>query len=290
MNVVVIGGTRFIGAHVVRQLVDHGHSVTVYHRGQHEADLPPNVRHVRRAEAAMPVRSYPDELLTPRPDVVIHMMAMGEADALAAVQFFRGHTARMLWISSGDVYRAYGRFTGSEPGPLETGLLSEVSPLRTMLYPYRDPAKPPHDVANIYEKILVERAALGDPDLPGTVLRLPKVYGPGYNADLATVYGFRNHPQWRWTHGYVENVAVAIVLAALHPAAAGRIYNVGEKHTPTVAERLARLPESSVPINSDTSFNFEQDIAYDTTRIRRELGYGELADEEEAMRRTVLSK
>jgi nucleoside-diphosphate-sugar epimerase len=288
MNVVVIGGTRFIGAHLVRQLVDHGHSVTVYHRGEHEAELPSSVRHVRRAEAAMPVRSFPDELLTPRPDVVIHMMAMGEADAVAAVKFFRGHTARMVWISSGDVYLAYGRFTGSEPGPVEAGLLNEESPLRTVLYPYRDPTKPPTDIANVYEKILVERVALRERDLPGTVSRLPKVYGSGDKGDLATVYGFRNHPQWRWTHGYVENVAAAIVLAALHPAAVGRIYNVGEEHTPTMAERLARLPESSVPINTDPKFNFEQDIAYDTTRIRKELGYREIVDEEEAMRATAI--
>jgi nucleoside-diphosphate-sugar epimerase len=159
-----------------------------------------------------------------------------------------------------------------------------------VLYPYRDPTKPPSDIANVYDKILVERVALCERDLPGTVLRLPKVYGPGDNADLATVYGFRNHPQWRWTHGYVENVAAAIVLAALHPAAAGRMYNVGEEHTPTMAERSARLPESSVPINTDPKFNFDQDIAYDTARIRRELGYDELVDEEAAMRRTVLSK
>ena len=30
-----------------------------------------------------------------------------------------------------------------------------------------------------YDKIPVEREILGDPDLPGTVLRLPMVYGPG---------------------------------------------------------------------------------------------------------------
>lgn len=31
------------------------------------------------------------------------------------------------------------------------------------------------------------------------VLRLPKLYGPGENSDLVTVYGFRRQPQWRWT-------------------------------------------------------------------------------------------
>jgi len=303
MNIVIIGGTRFIGAHVVRQLSDAGHSITVYHRGQHESQLSPqraqnrrssgapapaNVRHVRRPEAAMPVRSFPPELLSPEPDIVVHMIAIGEADARAAVEFFRGRIGRMIWISSGDVYLAYGRFTGIEPGPVEPGLLRETSPLRSVLYPHADPAKPADDISNVYEKILVERIAFSEPQLPATVLRLPKVYGPGDNADLATVYAFRNHPQWRWTHGYVENVAAAIALAALSPTAAGRTYNVGEEYTPTIAERLAKLPESPVPTSMETKFNFEQDIAYDITRIRTELGYTELVSEEEAIKATRL--
>jgi nucleoside-diphosphate-sugar epimerase len=286
MNILVIGGTRFIGAHVVRQLAEQGHAVTVYHRGEHESDLPASVRHMRRPQAAMPVLSFPAELLTPQPDVVIHMIAMGEADAQAALEFFRGTIGRMVWISSGDVYRAYGRFTGIEPGAIETGLLQEESPLRTALYPYRDPAKPADDFVNFYEKTLMERVALSARDLPATILRLPKVYGPGDNADLATVYAFRHRPQWRWTHGYVENVAAAIVLAALH-SAAGRIYNVGEERTPTVSERLARLPASSIALNNDPKFNFAQDIAYNTSRIRQELGYRERVNEEAAMRMTA---
>lgn len=65
MNVVVIGGTRFVGAHVVRQLADAGHAVTVYHRGEHNAQLPDSVRQVWRVEAAMPVRGFAAELLIP---------------------------------------------------------------------------------------------------------------------------------------------------------------------------------------------------------------------------------
>jgi len=288
MNILVIGGTRFIGTYVVRQLVEAGHSVTVYHRGKHESGFPSNVRHVRRTEAAMPVCSFPAELLSPQPDVVVHMIAMGQSDGQAARDFFRGNTGRMIWISSGDVYLAYGRFTGIEPGPRLHGLLTEDSPLRTVLYPYGDTTKPADDIANIYDKVLVEREAATEPELPATILRLPKVYGREDNADLTTVYAFRNHPTWRWTHGYVENVAAAIVLAALHPAAKGQTYNVGEEYTPTVAERLAKLPPSSVLVNSDPKFNFDQNVAYDTTRIRAELGYREVVSEEEAMR-SVLS-
>ena len=286
-RILLIGGTKFIGPYVIRQLVDLGHSVTVYHRGQSETALPSCVRHVRDAAAAMPVREFPTELLDAPPEIVIHMIPMGEEDSQAALKAFRGCAKRIVWLSSGDVYRAYGRFTGLEPGPIDNSLLTEDSPLRSVLYPYRAKAQSPEDLSYHYEKILVERTALSDAALPGTVLRLPKVYGPGSNGDLATVYSFRRHPQWCWTHGYVENVAAAIVLAALHPSSAGKIYNVGEEYTPTIAERLTHLPPSSLPENTDGAFNFDQNVAYDTSRIRRELGYCEAVPEREGVRLTL---
>lgn len=289
MNVLIVGGTKFIGPQVVRMLVHMGHGVTVYHRGQTEAAFPKAVRHVHRPQAAMPVKKFPPELFDPVPDVVIHMIPMCRKDTLTAIEAFQGRTRRVVWLSSGDVYRAYGRFMRLEFGPVEEGLLTEDSPLRTILYSYRSRAKSIEDLEYCYEKILVEREASSAPALPGVILRLPKVYGPGGNADLATVYKFRHHPQWRWTHGYVENVATAIALAAVHPAAARRIYNVGEEHTPTVGERLAHLPPSSLAPDTNSSFRFDQNIAYDTSRIRNELGYKETVPYEEGLRRTLSS-
>lgn len=289
MKVLIIGGTGFIGPRVVRELVESGHAVTVFHRGISEAQLPAAVRHVHDDQASIPVRHFPPALLNDPPDVLLHMIAMGEEDTRAAVDAFAGRVQRAVWISSGDVYRAYGRFTGIEPGPLETGLLREDSPRRTKLYPYRSQAKSPDDLAYWYDKILMEDIALGSQALPGSVLRLPKVYGPGNNADLATVYRYRNHPQWRWTHGYVGDVAHVIVLAITRPGAA-RVYNVGEECTPTTAERLAKLPESSLQPAEDDHNNFEQDIAYDTSLIRRELGFSETQSWIEWMNATLLSQ
>jgi nucleoside-diphosphate-sugar epimerase len=287
VKVLVIGGTRFIGPYVVRDLHASGHDVFVFHRGEHDNALLPDVRHVRSPDAAMPVLRFPDVLFDLRPQVVIHMMAMGEADARAAVDAFAGRIERLVVPSSGDVYRAYGRFTGLEPGPIEPGLLTEDSPLRETLFPYRAQAQSPSDLTYFYDKILVERAVMARADLGACVLRLPKVYGPGDNADLATVFANREHPRWRWTHLHVENVAAAIGLAAMHPAAAGRVYNVGEARTPTIAERMARLPPSSVPVAAPGTHDFSQDIAYDTTRIRAELGYAEPVSEAEGLRRTL---
>ncbi len=242
--------------------------------------------HVHDSRAGIPVLYFPPELQAEPPDVVIHMIAMGKIDVQAIVQAFAGKSSRLVVASSGDVYRAYGRFTGLEPGPVESGLLTEDSPLRSVLYPYRSQSFPGKEWMREYEKILVERTILSGSELQGTVLRLPKVYGPGTNADLRTVYGSRNHPQWRWTHGYVENVAAAIVLRATHPAAGGRIYNVGEEYTPTVQEWLRELPPSPLP-TEESPFHYEYEIAYDTSRIWRELGYQEPVSYAEGLRRTL---
>jgi nucleoside-diphosphate-sugar epimerase len=243
---------------------------------------------VHSAAAERPVLAFPKEVLDPPPDVIIHMTLIGAQDARAVVDAFRGRARRLVAVSSGDVYRAYGRFTGLEPGPIEAGLLSEASPLRSVLFPYRSQAQSPDDWLYSYEKILVERAVLSDARLESAVLRLPKVYGPGGNATLATVYEASHRPHWRWTHGYVENVAAAIVAAALHPAAAGQVYNVGEANTPTVAERLRSLPASpAAPARMNG--NFVQDIAYDTGLIRRDLGYEEPIPYQEGLQRTLAS-
>jgi nucleoside-diphosphate-sugar epimerase len=195
MRILIIGGTRFIGPHVALQLVEAGHDVTVYHRGQTVPEsLPDSVNRILSPHAGIPVVIFPPEVLQIQPHVVIHMIPMGERDATAAIQAFRGFAHRLVALSSGDVYRAYGRFSGIEPGPIEESPLTEDSALRYVLHPYRSKASSPEALEHWYEKILVERVVLNDPQLPGVVLRLPKVYGPGDNADLATVHGFRNHP------------------------------------------------------------------------------------------------
>jgi nucleoside-diphosphate-sugar epimerase len=274
MRVLVIGGTRFIGPRVVRRLVKAGHEVGVFYRGAHEVALPTVVRRFRDPRAAIPVTQIPEQLRAYAPDIVVHMI---------------GVARRIVALSSGDVYRAYGIFKGCDEGPVEKELLTESSPLRAKLFPYRTQETPRDALEYSYDKILVERALAADAKLPATILRLPKVYGPEDNANLATVYAFRNHPDWRWTHGYVDNVAQAIVQAVENDRAIGQTYNVGEQITPTVAERLAYLPANlNVPI-SDLKANFAQDIGFDTSLIRAELNYREEMGERESMTRIAVA-
>ncbi|HEX4303883.1 MAG TPA: NAD-dependent epimerase/dehydratase family protein [Rhizomicrobium sp.] len=279
-RILIVGGTRFIGAHAARQLVETGAEVTVLHRGQSESPLPAAVRHIRDPRAAYPITEFPDAAVRQDWNVVIHMVMMGEADAQAAASAFEGRAGRLVMISSGDVYRAYGRLTGHEPGPPDPVPLTEDAPLRGVLYPYRAQAEEMGAYAHDYEKILAERVTR-EAALSSVILRLPKVYGSDDNGDLATIYAFASQPRWRWTHGHVENVACAIVLAATHPAAPGRTYNVGEAVTPSMGERLAHLPAK--PARRAPPFRYEQDMVIDTTRIRAELGFCEVLEESAAM-------
>lgn len=312
MRVLVIGGTNFIGPHVVAALYRLGSEITVYHRGVHEPQLPPGVRHVHSPLARLPFHHFPAELSRPRPDVVLHMFPVGEEDTRAATTRFMGEAGRIVALSSGDVYRAYGRLLGTEPGPPEPVPLHEGAALRDTLFPYRSAATDPTDWTYHYEKILAERAVLVNPSLPGTVLRLPAVYGPGdpYRrfrpyikrmADgRATIVLDAVHAEWRWSHGYVENVAEAIALAVTDQRTAGQIYNLGEAGVPTTAERVGQigdlagwkgsivsLPADRVPAHLRTPFDPHQDLVVDTSRFRSELGFAEPASMEEGLRRTI---
>lgn len=283
MRILIIGGTRFVGAHVARQLYTQGADVTVLHRGRSENPILPAVRHVRDPAAEYPITRFPDSVASVDWDVVVDMVLMGEADARCAAKTFAGRAGRLVMISSGEVYRAYGRLTRSEPGPPDPVPLGEDASKRETLYPYRGREAELGPFARDYEKILAERVLAETHALPWTVLRLPKVYGPEDNGDLATVYGFASQPDWRWTHGHVENVAAAIVLATTHPAAIRRAYNVGEAQTPTMGGRLSRLPARAEKFPEPPPFDYTQSIVYDTSRIRAELGFGEVVDNMQAM-------
>src|SRR3954451_25039930 len=104
MRILILGGTTLTGPYAVRRLHGFGHEVTVLHRGEHEADLPAGVRHVHGEFAHLPRETF-----DPAPDVVVHMWAMTEMDAELFVNRFRSVASRAVVISSGDVYRAYGR-------------------------------------------------------------------------------------------------------------------------------------------------------------------------------------
>lgn len=300
MRILVLGGTRFVGPFVVRQLARHGHDLTIFHRGETELDLPSSVHHVHGDFNSF--TDYADSLRALSPEVVLDMVPFREEDA-ERVKAFKDVARRVVVISSQDVYRAFGRLWRTEAGPPDPVPLTEDSPLREKL-----------STAGLdYNKTAIERAVSGDADLPATILRLPATHGPGDYQHRLFKYIKRmddnrpailldeNYSNWQWSRGYVGDVAHAIALAVTDDHAAGRTYNVAYEKALTEAEwvrQIARviswkgkvipLPSEQLPqdLRSD-DFDFSQQYAVDSSRIRRELGYAEVVPFDEALQRAI---
>jgi nucleoside-diphosphate-sugar epimerase len=310
MTLLAIGATGFIGAPLVRRLVQQGHEVVVFHRGETDAALPDAVRALHGDRNAL--ADHRDAFERVAPDVVIDVVPYTEAQAQAAVDVFGGLADRLVAVSSSDVYRNYDGWRGVSPHDPDPVPLDEEAPLRDELYPYRGVEGLDFEYAEDYDKILVERAVMTANDLAGTVLRLPAVYGPGnaqhrlasplrrMDDDRPAILMDEGQADWRWTHGYVENVAAAIALAATDERAAGRIYNVGEAETPTEAERTRRLarvvgwdgdvvpvPADALPEHLRAPGDWRYELVTDTRRLRDELNHEAPATMDEALRRTA---
>jgi nucleoside-diphosphate-sugar epimerase len=229
-----------------------------------------------------------------------------------------GRIGRYVLISSGDVYRNYGGLTRHEDAVPEDWPLTEEAPRRRSRFPYRGATlrarSDPDHVLDDYDKIPIEATVAAQAAFDWTILRLPMTFGPG---DRQRRFGWiiwrlhdgrtilpldRRVAGWRGTHGFVDDVADGIALAACHPDAARQTFNLGMAETPTQAEwatRMARAMGREVRVvevdpapgailreladRLDTRFP----LRLDTRRIRDRLGFAEIAPVEEALRRTL---
>ena len=300
MRILILGGTKFVGPHVVRQLAARGHEITIFHRGVTETELPEGVGHIHGDFANF--SEHLDELKRLTPEVVLDLVPFREEDA-DRVKAFAGVVRRVVVISSQDVYRAFGRIWRTEPGPPDPVPLTEDSPLREKL----------SNAGLDYNKTAIEQAVTKTPNLPATILRLPATHGPGDDKHRLSPYIKRmddgrpailldeTSAGWRWARGYVEDIAHAIALAVTDERATGRIYNVAYSETLSEAEWVKAIARVNgwegqvVALASDQlpqslgreMFDFTQQYEVDSSRIRSELGYSEIVPFDEALRRTI---
>jgi nucleoside-diphosphate-sugar epimerase len=313
MRILVIGGNGFIGTPLVRELVERGRDIAVLHR-RAEGISGAGVAQIQGDRNRL--QDCKGEIRRFAPDLIIDMILSSGKQAEDIAALAQTLNARVVAISSMDVYRAWGVLLGTEPGDLEPLPITEASPLRSGSRAY-----PPEVVSvlkNIftwldsgYDKVAVEEAVRSGGSR-NTIVRLPMVYGEG--DPLHRMYGLlkrmadarpaiilaEDNAEWRAPRGYVANVAHAIALAATSDQAQGKTYHVCEE--PCLSElewarkiaaqagwdgRFAVLPKDKTPKHLIQPINALQHAAASSGRIRTELGYREPVASEAAIRRTI---
>jgi len=112
MKALALGATGFIGSYVVRQLVDQGHQVVVFHRGGTQVELPDSVCHILGHRRNPP--HFRAAFQWVGPDVLLDVIPYIEQHAGDVITTFKGVAGRVVALSSGDVYRNYNGLWSKE--------------------------------------------------------------------------------------------------------------------------------------------------------------------------------
>lgn len=299
MNILVIGGTNFIGLHTANEFIANGHNVTVFHRNPYTGSaLSEQVKHVPGNRHNLSELS--EAISTVSPDLIIDAYAMNENEVKILEAALPKRT-RVVIFSSADVYEAYTILSSPGAEPQQTPL-SENAVLREKLFPYRGVLETAF--AYDYDKILVERAAMNSDKMDAIIIRLGMIYGENDSQHRflscmeqmkqeKTIVMSKDMANWKTSKGYVKNIAYGVYLAAMK-GQAGDIYNLAEQNPVSEYEwykRVAAMQRWDGMIelqeNDESGANWKQDLTMDTGKIRAVLGYTEKYSVEQALKNTL---
>src|SRR5215510_6663819 len=277
MRALVLGGTEFIGVHLVRALTRAGHEVAVFNRGRRNERLPDGVKTIvgdRKDHAGVKrilagVRA--DALVD-----VTYAPTTGE-DVEAVLDALEGRVGHALFVSTCRVY------DHALPIPYD-----EATP--RSLY-WGEYAK--HKIAG-EDAVLRRHRERG---WPVTIVRPTHVYGPLNTRNNETFFFdrlLRGRPilisgtgGWLRQFGHVEDLADAMVALLGDRRAFGQAYNVTGEEVITqvgLVELIADVVKRSAtlvpcpPAAGEKPAPFGQNLVYDchavytTTKLRTELG------------------
>jgi nucleoside-diphosphate-sugar epimerase len=260
----VIGGTRFIGRHLVRDLLDHDYDVTILNRGTHENPFAVDDR-VHRIEGDRTNDSVLEAAASEvDPDAVFDCVAYYPKDVQAATRIF-ADCAAYVYISSG---AAYGR----EELPKREG----ETPLKSCS---TEQAVDDSDGSYGARKAEGDRAvfAAAERGVNAMSVRPPIVYGPHDYTERLDFWIDRVNRFDRivvpgdgtnvWHRAYVEDVASTLRVVA-ERGEAGEAYNTGDRRLVTLAEMVELIA---------TAAGTDLDVV---TAGPRELAAGEIDLEE----------
>lgn len=247
LDVLVLGGTGFIGPHLVRHAVGRGHRVTIFTRGRRDADLPGEVVRLK-GDRNGDLKSLEAKTW----DVVVDDSATNPDWVRLSTALLKGNVGRYLFTSSTGVYYPY----------LSRGL-DETSPVRLEVDDPKDESLKFGVAKANCERVV--RDAFGD---RGVVVRPTYIVGPGDTTDRFPYWpqrlarggevlapGRRDDPVQ-----FIDVRDLAEFMVRLLEDGRSGVYNVvGPKATTTMPEFLE---QARAALGPDASFTHVDDYDF----------------------------
>jgi len=218
MDVLIIGGTGLISTSISRQLLEPGHSVTLYNRGKTPSRIPDGAKQIigDRKDYAAFEKQFEDLKF----DVVVDMVAFHPDDTQSAIRAFAGRTGQFIHCSTVCVYS----------GPPEQIPTTETEPFHSIGGYGKNKAA--------CEQLLLD--AYAGSGFPATIMRPSHSYGEG--GDVVRPFGPSNSFVDRlrkgkpiivhgdgtslWASCHVDDVARGFINTMTNPACIGQAYNI----------------------------------------------------------------
>ena len=239
-SALVVGGTRFIGRHLVEELLAHDYRVTTFNRGKHDDPFADDdrVHHVQGD------RTDRKALLTAKrevePDTVFDCVAYKPREVEHAIDVFGGVDA-YVYVSSGSAYAEDDVPKREDETALESCTAEQATDDSMATYGPRKAAG---------DRIVFEAAERG---VNAMSVRPTVVYGPhDYTERLAYwVNRVAEHDEVvvpgdgtnLWQRVYVEDVARGLRLVA-EEGESGEAYNVGDRNAVTLDRTLDLIADA----------------------------------------------
>lgn len=125
MNILILGGTQFVGRHIVEAFLARGHAVTVLTRGKSKDELPEGVErlHGDRNEGAAGLSALEGR----KWDACVDVSGYTPRQVRASAETLADRVNRYVFVSTVSVYAEPGRHPVREDDPLPTGTAEDVT-------------------------------------------------------------------------------------------------------------------------------------------------------------------
>jgi nucleoside-diphosphate-sugar epimerase len=295
VKVLVIGGTRFVGYHLVHELLANGHDVTIFTRGKTPDDFGSKIHRLKgdRTDHQGFIEIFKNLSF----DVVVDMIAFREKDSIAAIEAFEGKIKHFIHISTRKIYLiSHQNYAGQIKEEYDNRQILAPPKDKRMVFAYN------YGLGKKKCEAVLQKAFQRN-QFPVTILRPPFICGErdNYLRDYSYFLRIKDGNPLILVDGggkkirnvYVRDVARAINSLMGKMNTAGKVFNIAQEEILSIKEYLGEVSQImgrkleiidipkdflgqngvSFPYPYFSPFNSELNDILDIEKIKKELDF-----------------